>query len=123
VANRLEKVIGVPVTCGNEPRTGFPWTHVDGISTFGGRHYGDWLAVCLWDARLILTKTSLVQSSCMWGSIRIGFLEGMVDFTENLRQLIERGDIDKATGLEFAPNPEQLKMAIKGIKVAAPGIL
>jgi twitching motility protein PilT len=56
-------------------------------------------------------------------AIRIGFLEGMVDFTENLRQLIERGDIDKATGLEFAPNPEQLKMAIKGIKVAAPGIL
>ncbi len=56
-------------------------------------------------------------------AIRIGFLEGMVDFTENLRLLIERGDIDKATGLEFAPNPEQLKMAIKGIRVAAPGIL
>jgi twitching motility protein PilT len=56
-------------------------------------------------------------------AIRIGFLEGMVDFTENLRQLVDRGDIDKATALEFAPNPEQLKMAIKGIKVAAPGIL
>lgn len=56
-------------------------------------------------------------------AIRIGFLEGMVDFTENLRQLVERGDIDKATALEFAPNPEQLKMALKGIKVAAPGIL
>jgi twitching motility protein PilT len=25
--------------------------------------------------------------------------------------------------LEFAPNPDQLKMAIKGIKVAAPGII
>jgi twitching motility protein PilT len=56
-------------------------------------------------------------------AIRIGFLEGMVDFTENLRQLVERKDIDKATALEFAPNPEQLKMALKGIKVAAPGIL
>ncbi|MGL6076706.1 MAG: type IV pilus twitching motility protein PilT [Fimbriiglobus sp.] len=56
-------------------------------------------------------------------AIRIGFLEGMVDFTENLRQLVERGDIDKPTALEFAPNPEQLKMAMKGIKVAAPGIL
>jgi twitching motility protein PilT len=56
-------------------------------------------------------------------AIRIGFLEGMVDFTENLRQLVERGDIDKATALEFAPNPEQLKMALKGIKVATPGIL
>ena len=56
-------------------------------------------------------------------AIRIGFIEGMVDFTENLRQLVDRGDVDKATALEFAPNPEQLKMALKGIKVAAPGIL
>jgi twitching motility protein PilT len=56
-------------------------------------------------------------------AIRIGFLEGMVDFTENLRQLVERGDIDKQTALEVAPNPEQLKMALKGIKVSAPGIL
>jgi twitching motility protein PilT len=56
-------------------------------------------------------------------AIRIGFLEGMIDFTENLRQLVERGDIDKATALEVAPNPEQLKMAFKGIKVATPGIL
>jgi twitching motility protein PilT len=56
-------------------------------------------------------------------AIRIGYLEGMVDFTENLRQLVERGDVDKAIALEVAPNPEQLKMALKGIKVAAPGIL
>jgi twitching motility protein PilT len=56
-------------------------------------------------------------------AIRIGFLEGMVDFTENLRQLVERGDVEKAVALEVAPNPEQLKMALKGIKVSAPGIL
>ncbi|MFL5339788.1 MAG: type IV pilus twitching motility protein PilT [Gemmataceae bacterium] len=56
-------------------------------------------------------------------AIRIGFLEGMLDFTESLRQLCERGDIDKATALEVAPNPEALKMALKGIKVATPGIL
>ena len=56
-------------------------------------------------------------------AMRIGFLEGMVDFTENLRQLVERGDVDKATALEFAPNPEQLKMAFKGIKMSTPGIL
>jgi twitching motility protein PilT len=56
-------------------------------------------------------------------AIRIGFLEGMVDFTENLRQLVERGDVEKAIALEVAPNPEQLKMALKGIKVAQPGIL
>ncbi len=56
-------------------------------------------------------------------AIKIGYLEGMLDFTESLRQLAERGDITKETALEVAPNPEALKMAFKGIKVAAPGIL
>jgi twitching motility protein PilT len=56
-------------------------------------------------------------------AIKIGFLEGMVDFTENLRQLVERGDVAKEVALEVAPNPEALKMALKGIKVATPGIL
>jgi twitching motility protein PilT len=56
-------------------------------------------------------------------AIRIGYLEGMVDFNENLRQLVERGDIDKAIALEVSPNPDQLKMVLKGIKVSAPGIL
>jgi twitching motility protein PilT len=56
-------------------------------------------------------------------AIRIGYQEGMQDFTESLRQLVENGDIDKVTALEYAPNPEQLKMAFKGIRVAAPGIL
>lgn len=56
-------------------------------------------------------------------AIKIGYLEGMVDFTENLRQLVERGDVAKEVALEVAPNPDALKMAIKGIKVATPGIL
>ena len=56
-------------------------------------------------------------------AIRIGIQEGMVDFNENLRQLCDRGDIEKSTALEFSPNPDQLKMMLKGIKVAAPGIL
>jgi twitching motility protein PilT len=56
-------------------------------------------------------------------AIRIGFLEGMIDFTESLRLLCENGLVDRATALEVAPNPEQLKMALKGIKVATPGIL
>jgi twitching motility protein PilT len=56
-------------------------------------------------------------------AIRIGFLEGMLDFNESLRQLVERGDVDRATALEVATNPEQLKMAFKGIKIAQPGIL
>ena len=49
--------------------------------------------------------------------------EGMVDFTENLKQLVDRGDVDKPTALEYGPDPEKLKMAFKGIKVAASGIL
>jgi twitching motility protein PilT len=49
--------------------------------------------------------------------------EGMLDFTESLRMLVERGDIDKATALEFAPNPDQLKMVLKGITVSTPGII
>jgi twitching motility protein PilT len=56
-------------------------------------------------------------------AIRIGFLEGMLDFTESLRLLCENGLVDKAAALEVAPNPEALKMALKGIKVATPGIL
>jgi twitching motility protein PilT len=56
-------------------------------------------------------------------AIRIGYLEGMVDFNENLRQLVERGDITRETALEVSPNPDNLKMVLKGIKVATPGIL
>jgi len=56
-------------------------------------------------------------------AIRACYQEGMIDFTENLRQLVERGDTDKETALTVAPNKEALEMAFKGIKVAAPGIL
>jgi twitching motility protein PilT len=56
-------------------------------------------------------------------AIKIGYLEGMLDFTESLRLMVEDGRIDKATALEVAPSPEQLKMVLKGIKVATPGIL
>jgi len=63
------------------------------------------------------------RDSDLHAAIVIGFKEGMVDFTESLRQLVERGDVDKATALEVAPKPETLKLAFKGIKVSAPGIL
>jgi len=56
-------------------------------------------------------------------AIRIGFQEGMLDFTESLTQLVFAGLVDRAAALEVAPNPEALKMALKGIKVATPGIL
>ena len=56
-------------------------------------------------------------------AIRSFYNEGMVDFNENLRQLVERGDIDKATALEFSPNADQLRMMIKGIKVSTSGLV
>ncbi len=56
-------------------------------------------------------------------AIRIGFLEGMLDFTESLTQLVQNGYVERSVALEVAPNPEALKMALKGIKVATPGIL
>jgi twitching motility protein PilT len=56
-------------------------------------------------------------------AIGMSYHEGMVDFTENLRQLVDRGEIDAATALEVAPNPEQFKMALKGIKLSKAGIL
>jgi twitching motility protein PilT len=56
-------------------------------------------------------------------AIRAFYNEGMLDFNENLRQLVERGDVDKSTALEFSPNADQLKMMIKGIKVSTSGLV
>ena len=56
-------------------------------------------------------------------AIRICAQEGMVELNDHLRQLVEAGEIDRATALEVAPNPEALKMALKGIKVMQAGFV
>jgi twitching motility protein PilT len=56
-------------------------------------------------------------------AIRIGKEEGMMDFTESLRQLVVAEKIERATAFEVAPSAETLKMALKGITLAQPGIL
>ena len=56
-------------------------------------------------------------------AIRIGANEGMQDFTMSLKDLVQRELIDRATAFEVAPNPESLKMALKGIEVKDSGIL
>jgi twitching motility protein PilT len=56
-------------------------------------------------------------------AIRIGKEEGMIDFTESLRQLVVGEKIERATAFEVAPSVETLKMALKGITIAQPGIL
>jgi twitching motility protein PilT len=47
----------------------------------------------------------------------------MQDFTMSLKQLIDDGLIDRPTAFEVAPNPDALKMLLKGINVSAPGII
>ena len=56
-------------------------------------------------------------------AIRIGAQDGMQDFTMSLKQLLDDELIDRPIAFEVAPNPEQLKMMIKGIDVKQPGIL
>ena len=66
---------------------------------------------------------SEAEDSKLIDVIRMSYQEGMVDFNENLRILVERGDIDKQSALEVSNNPEQFKMMLKGIKVSTAGIL
>ncbi|WP_169981180.1 type IV pilus twitching motility protein PilT [Tautonia rosea] len=56
-------------------------------------------------------------------AIRIGKEDGMQDFTESLKQLVQAEKVERATAFEVAPSPEALKMALKGITIAQPGIL
>jgi twitching motility protein PilT len=49
--------------------------------------------------------------------------EGMQDFTESLRVLVEKEWIELKIALQYAPNVEELKMALKGIRTIASGIL
>lgn len=56
-------------------------------------------------------------------AIRISATEGMQDFTMSLKSLVETKMIDRATAFEVAPNPEALKMALKGIQVKESAML
>lgn len=49
--------------------------------------------------------------------------EGMQDFTESLKNLVETDWIDLKTALANAPNVEELKMALKGIRASTGVIL
>lgn len=56
-------------------------------------------------------------------AIRIGKEDGMQDFTESLKILVQAEKIERGTAFEVAPSPDALKMALKGITIAQPGIL
>jgi twitching motility protein PilT len=49
--------------------------------------------------------------------------EGMVDLTDSLCRLIQDGWVDPKDAYPVAPNTEELKMALKGIRTTAGGIL
>lgn len=49
--------------------------------------------------------------------------EGMQDLTYNLCELIKNGSVDPKDAYKQAPNTEELKMALKGIRTTASGIL
>ncbi len=55
--------------------------------------------------------------------IRASQQEGMQDITFNLCELIKNGMIDPKEAFKYAPNIEELKMAMKGIRTTASGIL
>ncbi|MHC4482839.1 MAG: type IV pilus twitching motility protein PilT [Planctomycetota bacterium] len=49
--------------------------------------------------------------------------EGMQDFTYSLCELIKNGSVDPKEAYRYAPNLEELKMTLKGIRTTASGIL
>ncbi len=49
--------------------------------------------------------------------------EGMQDFTDNLCKLIKNGSIEPKEAYKYAPNVDELKMALKGIRADTTGIL
>jgi twitching motility protein PilT len=49
--------------------------------------------------------------------------EGMIDFTESLRILVEEGWVSLSVARQYAPDKEKLDMALKGIRSTSSGIL
>jgi len=55
--------------------------------------------------------------------IRSCVQEGMRDFTDTLCELVKNGSVDPKDAYQYAPNKDELKMALKGIRTVAEGIL
>jgi twitching motility protein PilT len=55
--------------------------------------------------------------------IRSSYQEGMQDFTESLHELVNQEFISTRTAYEAAPNPDELKMKLKGISVSGGGVI
>ena len=57
------------------------------------------------------------------GVIRSSKEQGMQDLTDSLCELVKNGSVDPKEAYKHAPNVDELKMAIKGIRTTASGIL
>jgi twitching motility protein PilT len=55
--------------------------------------------------------------------IRSSQEQGMRDLTDNLCELVKDGSIDPKDAYKYAPNTEELRMALKGIRTTTSGIL
>jgi twitching motility protein PilT len=63
------------------------------------------------------------QDQKLGDAIRIGAREGMQDFTMSLKDVVTRQLINRATAFQWAPNPEALKMSLKGIELKESGMI
>ncbi len=55
--------------------------------------------------------------------IRSSKEEGMIDLIDSLCELVQNGLVDPKDAYKYAPNPEELKMALKGMRGRTGGIL
>ncbi len=55
--------------------------------------------------------------------IRSSQEEGMQNLTDDLCELVKNGSVDPKDAYKYAPNTEELRMALKGIRTTAEGIL
>ncbi len=71
-----------------------------------------------------VSKLILEEDDVRLGAaIRVGAEDGMQNFTQSLKKLVDEELIDREVALEVAPNREELKMALKGIDVSQGGII
>ncbi|MEZ6083108.1 MAG: ATPase, T2SS/T4P/T4SS family [Phycisphaerae bacterium] len=63
------------------------------------------------------------RDSDILGVVKSSYGEGMLDFNESLRKLVEEEYISQETAYAAAPNAEELKMKLKGINISGSGII
>jgi twitching motility protein PilT len=55
--------------------------------------------------------------------IQNSYNDGMIDFSEHLRQLVDDEYVTPAVAYDAAPNPDELRMKLKGIEISKGGLV